>query len=72
MIDLESQNICHFIPDGSENEKLHIINFVLGTKVQKFSSLKNPSVQQMYYVKNGEGILHTSGGKQVLKKGEAK
>ena len=66
---MSDQNICRFIPDGSENEKLHVINFVLETKTKPFMGLKNSSVYQMYYVKNGEGLLHTGGGKCTLKEG---
>lgn len=67
---MNDQNICRFIPDGSENERLHVINFVLETKGKKFVGLKNSSVYQIYYVKKGEGLLHTSGGKRPLKEGD--
>ena len=67
---MENQNICRFVPDGSENEKLHVINFVLETKLQKFNGLKSSSTYQMYYVKSGKGILHTSGGKHELNAGD--
>ena len=67
---MNSENICRFIPDSSENEKLHVINFVLETKERKFNGLTSSSIYQMYYVKNGEGILHTSQGKHRLVKGD--
>ena len=67
---MENKNICRFVPDGSENEKLHVINFVLETKPQKFGGLKSSSTYQMYYVKSGKGILHTSGGKHELNAGD--
>ena len=65
-----NQNICRFVPDGNENEKLHVINFVLETHEQKLSGLKSASVYQMYYVKSGKGFLHTSGGKRELNVGD--
>jgi AraC-like DNA-binding protein len=67
---MNSANICRFIPDSSENEKLHVINFVLETKERTFNGLTSSSIYQMYYVKNGEGILHTSQGKHRLVKGD--
>ena len=67
---MDEKNICLFVPDGSENEKLHIINFVLETKQKKFNGLTPQSVYQMYYVKNGSGILHTSRGKQTITEGD--
>lgn len=67
---MNTENICRFIPDSSENEKLHVINFVLETKEKKFNGLTSSSIYQMYYVKNGEGILHTSQGKHKLCAGD--
>ena len=67
---MNEQNICIFIPDGNENEKLHIINFVLETKQRKFNGLITPSVYQMYYARKGTGFLHTSKGKQSIAAGD--
>lgn len=67
---MHNKNICLFVPDGSDNEKLHIINFVLETKPKAFNGLTSASVYQMYYVSHGEGIFHTSRGKQTIAKGD--
>ena len=67
---MDGRNICRFIPDGGKNEKLHVINFVLETKQRNFVGLKNSSVYQIYLVKKGDGILHTSGGTRKLKEGD--
>ena len=64
---METKNICRFIPDGNENERLHIINLVLETKP---TPLKTDSVYKMYYVKSGDGFLHVGGGKHFICEGD--
>lgn len=67
---MEENNICRFIPHHSDCEAIHTINFVLETKWQEYDSLKSNSVCRMNYVTEGEGILHTPGCSQLLKKGD--
>lgn len=67
---MENENICKFIPDGGQNETIHIVNIVLETKIQDSSRLHNEAVYKMHFVSSGEGYLHTSAGKRSLKPGD--
>ena len=64
------ENICSFIPFKNNINSIHIINFVLETKKQTYTTLKNESVYKMYYVYGGKGYIHTLGNKTLLQKGD--
>ena len=63
------ENICHFVPYRKDYQAIHTINFVLETKSQKFTTLVKQSVYKIYYVCEGEGILHTADGDYPLSVG---
>ena len=67
---MESQNVCKFVPDEGENEKIHVVSLVLETKSHTFTGLRNESVYKTHYVTKGEGILHTSKEKLKIQKGD--
>ncbi len=58
---MEDRNICHFMPCGRDYGAIHVINFVLETKGQKFEGMRSHSVYRMHYVAGGSGILHMPG-----------
>lgn len=62
------ENICQFVPFHKDYHSIHTINFVLETKPQTHLPLLNQSVYKMHYVLEGEGVLHTGSGEQMLKK----
>ena len=64
------QNICHFIPFQKDVQAIHTINFVLETKPQQYNRLKIESVYKMYFVRSGQGYLHTEGKITPLQKGD--
>ena len=63
-------NICRFIPPHNDYETIHTINFVLETQQQSYESLKSNSVYRVHYVTGGEGLFHTPGNTQSLKRGD--
>jgi len=65
-----NENICLFVPYHKDYHSIHTINFVLETKKQIYSSLKNESVYKMYYVTSGKGFLHTVGRVYPLSRGD--
>lgn len=64
------QNICHFIPFHKDFHSIHTINFVLETKLQQYDRLKSESVYKMYYVRSGQGYIHTPGKITPLMQGD--
>ena len=64
------QNICHFIPFHKNVHSIHTINFVLETKPQQYDHLKSESVYKMYYVRSGQGYIHTHGKITPLMQGD--
>ena len=64
------ENICRFIPFHKDIHSLHTVNFVLETTAQTDTRLKSESVYKIYYVCNGNGIIHTPGKATPLKKGD--
>ena len=67
---MEDQNICRFLPVQNHYDVIHTINFVLETKKQVYEGLVGLTVFRMHYVLQGEGVLHTPGNTQILKKGD--
>ncbi len=66
---MEDGNICRFLPCGREHDAIHVINFVLETKGQKFDGMRSQSVYRMHYVAEGEGALHVPGRVWPLEQG---
>ena len=56
-----NKNVCHFIPLDSDRGTLDVLTFVLETQKQIFTTLKTEAVYKMYYVRSGQGKLHTLG-----------
>lgn len=67
---MEDRNICHFMPCGRDYDAIHVINFVLETRGQKFEGMRSHSVYRMHYVARGSGILHMPGRCWSLEEGE--
>lgn len=65
-----TENICRFLPFNKQEHSIHTINFVLETKPQVYTELKYESVYKMYYVCNGQGVLHTCGKISALEAGD--
>ena len=65
-----SDNICHFVSYHKDCYSIHIINFVLETKLQIYKSLKSESIYKVHYVNSGRGMLHTMGKVQPLAAGD--
>lgn len=53
------QNVCRFIPRSQNSEELHVINLVLETKVPENGRMRTSSVYQVYFVRQGTGMLAT-------------
>ncbi len=64
------ENICRFVPYHKDYHSLHTINFVLETTNQFDGALISQAVYKMYYVKSGNGILHTRGNKTPISEGD--
>lgn len=64
------ENICHFIPYHRDYHSIHTVNFVFETKKQEKCELKNESLYKMYFVKSGDGFIHTPGQIQNLCAGD--
>ena len=65
-----TESICHFIPYHKDYHSIHTIHFVLETQQQIYKALKTETVYKMYFVSSGEGLLHTRGRVQKIKKGD--
>lgn len=65
-----TQNICHFVPFHKDSHSISVINFVLETKVQSGDRLRSESVYKMYFVRSGDGALHTCGKSVSLVMGD--
>lgn len=64
-----NENICRFVPFHGESYSIQTVNFVLETKAQIYSGLKSEAVYKMYYVRSGDGYLHTPGRITPLTRG---
>ena len=64
------KNICHYIPFRQDDDKIHIIHFVLETKPQDCQTFKCISMNRLHLVTGGKGILHTASGSYPLETGD--
>lgn len=64
------QNICHYIPFRQDDDKIHIIHFVLETKPQDCQNFKCISMNRLHLVTGGKGVLHTASGSYPLETGD--
>ncbi len=67
---MENKNICLFIPAKNNDDTLHTINFVLETLPQSTEDVKSLSIYRMYYILEGEGILHIDNNEYPLSLGD--
>jgi len=64
------ENICHYIPYRKDYNTLQTVHFVLETQIINMEKFKSESLFKMYCVKQGKGLLHTSGRVYSLKTGD--
>lgn len=64
------ENICHYVPYRKDYNTLQTVHFVLETKIINMEKFKSGSLFKMYCVKQGKGLLHTSGRVHKLKEGD--
>lgn len=64
------ENICNFVPFQAEQFSLQTVHFVLETQKQTYRALKSEALYKMHLVNSGQGVLHTMGKSQPLKKGD--
>ena len=67
---MSQQNICHFIPFHKDYHSIHTIHFVLETQPQIYEPLRSEAVYKVFYVKQGQGRLHTAGAIHPLAAGD--
>ena len=63
-------NICHYIPFRQDDDKIHIIHFVLETNPQDCQNFKCISMNRLHLVTGGKGVLRTASGSYPLETGD--
>lgn len=64
------KNICRFTSSRGNNDRIHIINYVLETKPQTNQGLKLMSSYRVHLVVDGEATIFFSNGSYPLRKGD--